>query len=87
MMCSGTASLPMSCSSAAARRASCSSAVEAQFFGELRGVDLHALQMIVRGVILGFDRQRQRFNGAQMQRRKPLRRASFSFSRRARYRR
>ena len=40
---------------------------QVQFFADLDGVDLHALQMVVRGVILGFDGQRQRFDGAQVQ--------------------
>ena len=67
MMCSGTASLPMSCKSAAACSASISSRRHTQFFGYLDGIHPDPLQVIVRGVVLGFDRQRQRFDGAQVQ--------------------
>ncbi len=41
---------------------------EAQFFGDLDGVSFDALQMIVRGLVLGFDGDRQRLDGAAMQR-------------------
>ncbi len=43
--------------------------VQAQFLAHLHRVDLHALQMIVRGVILGLDGQRESFDGSQVQRR------------------
>ena len=36
---------------------------------QLHGVNAHALQMIVRGLVLGFNGQSQRFNGAHVQRR------------------
>ena len=40
---------------------------KAQILADLDGIELHALQMIVRSVILGVDRERQRFDGSQMQ--------------------
>ncbi len=58
----------MSCSSAAARSASGLARGELQLLGELHGVDLHSLDVVVGGVILGLDGQRQRFDGPQMQR-------------------
>ena len=39
----------------------------AQFFGYLNGINSHSLQVVVRGVVFGFDGQRQRFDGAQVQ--------------------
>ena len=39
----------------------------AQFLGYFDGINSHPLQVIVGGVVLGFDGQRQRFNGAQVQ--------------------
>ena len=62
----------MSCRIEAACRASCSSGRETEFAGDFPRVNLHARQVIVRGVVLGFDRQRQRFDGAQMQSPTPL---------------
>ena len=67
MMDSGTASLPMSCRTAAAVRASSSCSREPQILADFDRVELHALQMIVRGVILGVDGQRQRLDGSQVQ--------------------
>ena len=42
---------------------------ETQFFGDLNREHAHALQMFVRSVVLGFNGQRQGFDGAQVQRR------------------
>ena len=39
----------------------------AQFLGHFDGVHPHPLQVVVRGVVLGFDGQRQRLDGAQVQ--------------------
>ena len=41
--------------------------LHAQFFGNLDGVYTHPLQVIVRGLILGFNGQGQGFNGSKMQ--------------------
>ena len=41
---------------------------EAQFFGDFDGINAHALQVIVRSVVLGFDGQGQSFDGAEVQR-------------------
>ena len=38
-----------------------------QFFGHFDGIHPHPLQVVVRGVVLGFDGQRQRLDGAQVQ--------------------
>ena len=43
MMCSGTASLPMSCRMEAARSACNSPPSETHFLAELEGIDLHPL--------------------------------------------
>ena len=39
----------------------------AQFLCHFDGIDAHALQVLVGGVVLRFNRQRQRFNGSQME--------------------
>ena len=57
----------MSCSSAAACRASSSGPFDPQVFRDFDGVDANPLQVLVRGVIFGFDGQREGFNRAQMQ--------------------
>ncbi len=41
--------------------------IQPKFLGDLDRIDLDPAQMIVRGVILCFDRQGERFDGAQMQ--------------------
>jgi hypothetical protein len=40
---------------------------QTQIFSHFHGVNTDAAKMSVRGVILGFDGQRQRFDGTQMQ--------------------
>ena len=37
-----------------------------QFFADLQGIHLDALQMLVRGLILSFNRQSERFDGPEM---------------------
>ena len=69
MMCSGTASFPMSWSTEAACSASSSLWFRPRSSPDLDGVDLHALQVVVRGVVLGVDGQGQRLDGSQVQRR------------------
>ena len=67
MMCSGTASLPMSCRTAAARRASVSSSVKLQFPRQFHGIDADALQVLAGSLILGLDGQGESFDGSQME--------------------
>ena len=38
-----------------------------EILGDLERVDAHPLQVVVRGLVLGFDRQSQRFDGAHVQ--------------------
>ncbi len=40
---------------------------QTEFTGKFPRIDLHPRQVIVSGVVLGFDRQGQRFDGAQVQ--------------------
>jgi hypothetical protein len=42
-------------------------ASHAQFLGYFNGINPNPLQVFVRGLVFGFDGQRQRLNGAQMQ--------------------
>ena len=67
MICSGTASLPMSCKRAAARRASISSSAEVHFVGQFNGVGAHPLQVRVRRVILGFNGECERLDRTHVQ--------------------
>src|SRR5262249_43898799 len=39
---------------------------QAKILGQFHGVDTHPLQVLVGGMVLGFNRQRQRFNRAQV---------------------
>ena len=41
--------------------------LHAQFFGDFDGINADALQVLVGRVILGFNGQRQRLNGSQVQ--------------------
>src|SRR5207237_1350242 len=42
-------------------------AANAQFLGDFDGVDAHTLQVIVRGLVLSFDRERQGFDGTKVE--------------------
>ena len=67
-MCSGTAILPVSCRSAAASSAlSASASRDAELARERQGALLHAPDVIVRHLVLGVDRGRERFDRRQQQ--------------------
>ena len=66
-MCSGTASLPMSCSSAAVFTPCTSLSDIPSAPRDRGGVELHAADVRLRRLILGVDRERQRFDRRQMQ--------------------
>ena len=67
MMCSGTASLPMSCSSAAAFKRLQFLRAQAHLLADFDRIDADAPQVLVGGVVLGLDGQSQRLDGAQVQ--------------------
>ena len=66
-MCSGTASLPMSCSSAAVFTPCISLSRHPERARETGRVHLHAADVALRGLILGVDRERERFDRRQVQ--------------------